>query len=303
MSVATSFGDESSRPVVDPSTCNGCGTCAEVCASGVLSVRDGALVADLESGFGCIGCQHCAMVCPSGSITVTGRRTSPADLVDLPEPGARATAEALDALLLARRSIRHFKDAPVPREALERIVAATATAPMGIPPSEVGITVYESRDKVRALAGDVAEMYRFVLRVMGNPVVPILARPFMKATKYRQLRTFIVPLAREVVAARDRGADAILYDAPAAMVFHASPLADTADAYVACTYAMVAAESLGLGTTMIGCLCPPIQGRRPLLQRHGIPDGQEPVVALILGWPKFRYRRAVRRPLSSVTWA
>ena len=49
-----------------------------------------------------------------------------------------------------------------------------------------------------------------------------------------------------------RRIDLLFYGAPCVLLFHQSPYADPVDGHIACTYAMIAAESLGLGTCMIG---------------------------------------------------
>ena len=69
---------------------------------------------------------------------------------------------------------------------------------------------------------------------------------------------------------------------------------------IACTYAMLAAESCGLGTTMIGAAALIITRKRELCRRLGIPDGNKPAIALIIGYPAAHYRRGIVRHFSSV---
>ena len=294
MGVVNSFGSEPAQPTVAEDTCHLCGACVEVCPVGVLSRQGNRICIDRNRYFGCIGCSQCAMVCPTGSITVTGRRTSPDDLVPLPSPEERATAGQLDAMFLSRRSVRRFTREPVPRSVIERVVRMAATAPMGIPAWEVGIVVFEEREKVEELARDVVKVYRGMLKMMDHPVVRVLVRPFMKRSRYVQWRSFILPLGRALVEERELGRDAVLYDAPTALLFHVSPYADTADAVIACTYAMLTADSMGLGTCMIGCASPPLAMRKTLLRKYGIPAGHTPSIVLIKGYPAIQYQRAVR---------
>jgi ferredoxin len=55
--------------VLDPSLCNGCGRCEEVCPHGVLSVvARKAVVTDRGS---CMQCGACRMNCPVGAIEVS----------------------------------------------------------------------------------------------------------------------------------------------------------------------------------------------------------------------------------------
>ena len=79
------------------------------------------------------------------------------------------------------------------------------------------------------------------------------------------------------------------------LIFHHSKYAEAADAAIACTYAMLATESLGLGNTIIGGAPPILQRNRGLCRRLGAPDGHSPSFALIVGYPATRFIRAVRR--------
>lgn len=50
----------------------------------------------------------------------------------------------------------------------------------------------------------------------------------------------------------DEGENWLTYFASLAMYFHVSPYTDNADPYIPATYAMLAAQSLGLGSCMLG---------------------------------------------------
>jgi hypothetical protein len=173
---------------------------------------------------------------------------------------------------------------------------------MGVPPWEVGITVFQGREKVGELAGDTADGYAGFLRIVDNPLGRMLFTLFMKKTVRQQFESFILPLGRILMEGKKRGTDYVLYDAPAALLFHVSPYGDAADAFIACTYAMIAAESLGLGSCMIGCSAPMIGRRKELLKKYGLSEGNSPKIILIIGYHRSPHRRGIRRAFQSVTY-
>lgn len=294
MPVIHSVYREAGEVRIDRATCRSCGVCARTCPADVLSMEDGRVVVRDDSPFGCIACGHCMMVCPEGSVTVTGRGIRPEDVVPLPPPEERATADALEALLRARRSVRRFRDEEVAPELLERVVEMASTAPMGIPPWDIGCVTVRGRSEVQALAAELIRGYEGFLKIF-RPWLLKLFRPLLGRTKYEMFRHFVRPLAEKYVTAHREGRDVLFHDAPSLLIFHHSAYADTADAVIAGTYAMLAAESLGLGTTIIGGAPPILQRNRTLCRRLGVPDGCTPCFCLILGHPAAPFRRSIRR--------
>ncbi len=284
---------------IDAQGCVKCGKCVEICTIDVLTMTDGRVTVRDDSAFGCVSCGHCMMVCPKGCITVTGRGVSPEDLLPLPPPEKRATADSLAALMLSRRSVRRFSDREVAAADIERIIEMAASAPMGIPPWDVGCVTVQGREKVRELAAEIIKGYEGFLKIF-RPWLLSMMRPFAGKASYEQFRYFIRPLAELYVGSYRKGRDVLFYDAPAVMIFHHSPYVEVVDVTIACTYAMLAAESLGLGSTMIGGAPPILQRNKALCRKLGIPSGNKPAMTLILGHPDVKFQRAVRRRFSSV---
>jgi nitroreductase/Pyruvate/2-oxoacid:ferredoxin oxidoreductase delta subunit len=290
---------ESGKVSIDPGTCKQCGMCAKICPAEVLAMDDGNISVRSDSLLGCIACGHCMMVCPEGAIAVTGRGISPDDLLPLPAHEKRAGADELAALMESRRSVRRFSDQEVEADFLERVVEMASTGPMGIPPWDVGCVTVRGRDQVQRLAGEVIKGYEGFLKIF-KPWLLTMMRPFVGQAKYDIFAHFVRPLAETYVRGHREGYDLVFYDAPALLIFHHSAYADVADAMIACTYAMLAAESLGLGNTIIGGAAPILQRNKTLCQKLGVPAGNKPSVILILGHPATHFRRAIRRRFSSV---
>jgi hypothetical protein len=63
---------------------------------------------------------------------------------------------------------------------------------------------------------------------------------------------------------------------------------------------MLAGESLGLGTIMIGTAGYAIQHSRTLQGKYGVPRRHRPGLLVLFGHPAVKYRRAVRRRFAGV---
>lgn len=292
---------QSAEPTIDTERCSRCGRCAEACSTGTLAMEQGEISITKRSFMGCIACGHCLTVCPSDALRVSGRRFSADDVVDLPPPAARATPDQLDGLLLARRSIRNFAEQEVARSDVDRILAMTSTAPMGIPPTEVGIVVFHGRDKVRQFTAETVTAFANTLRFL-NPVVRAIMRPFTAREDAQAMKEFVVPLLKNLVAEWQAGHDYFAYDAPLALLFHRSRFADAADPHIAATYAMLAAQSLGLGSCLLGTTVV-LDFDSAFKARHGIPKRNKIGLGLVIGHPARHFDRGIRRQFADVRFA
>jgi len=301
MPLKTGRAYDNAEVAVDYSRCVVCGRCVAVCKGGPLLTADGRLQIDQSRLFGCVGCGHCMAVCPNACISVNGRDLSPDDVRELPALEERAGYDALRGLMLARRSVREFADAEIERPLVDKILEALSTAPMGLPPSDVEVLVLHGRERVREFVSDtISEVRR--QKWMFSKGMGIAMRPFMGRDGYEMWQTFVVPLADFLIDTHGRGEDWLLYDAPLALYFHVSPLADPADPLISATYAMLAAESLGLGTCMIGSVPWFVKYSKTLKRKYGIPPRNRQGLMLIAGHPAVTYSHALRRRLAKVDY-
>jgi nitroreductase len=241
-------------------------------------------------------------VCPEGAISVNGRCLSPDDIFPLADKSESASYESLLKLYKRRRSIRDFKDKPVEKELVEKILQAAVTAPMGIPPSDVNVLVLNGKDKVFQFSKDYCE-YLENLKWMVSPLGLIFMRLFYGKENGNMFRDFIKPLINSYTGYMKEGRNVVMYDAPLAFYFYGSPYTDPADPIIAATYAMHAAESLGLGTCMLGAIHPFIQSGKAaekFRKNHGIKFKSKEGLFLIVGYPKVKFRHGVRRTFANV---
>lgn len=302
MAIPTSRTKEAARITIDHEKCNGCGLCAEVCNDFSIIMKDGKAHVSGTPFFGCIGCGHCMAICPTDAIRVEGRFTSYDDLFPLPEKETAADYESILSLYQRRRSMREFKDKPVEQKLIDKVLEAAKTAPMGLPPSDVSVVVLGSKERVRLFAKDYCT-YLEKIRFFVSKTFLTIMRPFWGKAGDEMFRGFLRPLVHGYIKSMKAGDNMVTYDAPVAMYFYGSPYCDPADPIIAATYAMIAAESLGLGTCMLGGVHPFIQNgkaARKFREKYGIRFKSREGLIVIMGYPKVKYQKGIKRTFADV---
>ena len=303
MAISTTRTKEKATITIDSDKCTGCGKCISVCKDFNFLIKNNKVILSNDPVFGCIGCGHCMAICPADAIEISGRELSKEDLFDLPPIEQRASYEQLYALYRRRRSVREFLDKEIAPEIIEKILDATSTSPMGISPSDVNLLIMDSKEKTRRFAADFCVYLKSMLWFVSGWFLTLM-KPFWGKTNDEMFKGFVKPLFNVYINNMNEGINLVNYDAPLAIYFYGSPYCDPADPIVAATTAMYAAESLGLGTCMLGGVHPLIQkGRKARKFRtdHGIRYPSREGLFVIFGYPAVRYRKGIRRTFASTT--
>lgn len=303
MAIPTSRAKVPGNISIDNDKCTGCGNCVSVCKDFSIELYDGKVRKSNNPCFGCIACGHCMAICPTGAITISGREISSDDLFEIPSFAEAAHYESLLRLYQRRRSIREFTDRQVDPVIVEKILAAARTAPMGLPPSDVNVMILNNKEAVRRFATDFCEYLEGMKWFVSNWFLALM-RPFWGKSNDEMFKGFVKPLFNVYTGYMEKGVNLVNYDAPLAMYFYGSPYTDPADPIVAATAAMYAAESLGLGTCMLGGVHPLIQyGKkaRKLREKYQIRYQSREGLFVIFGYPDVKYRKGIRRTFASET--
>ncbi len=302
MAIPTSRTQEKGEIRISPEKCNGCGLCVSVCKDFSFQIVDQKVALTENPIFGCVGCGHCMAICPTGAIQIFGRELSPDDLFELPKKETVVGYDQLLNLLKRRRSMREFKDDPVEKTLIDKIINAAATAPMGIPPSDVNILILDTPEKVRQFSKDFCNYLENIKWLVSKWFLALM-RPFLSKANNDLFKRFVKPLFDIYIGNMKKGIDIVTYDAPLAMYFYGSPYCDPADPLIAATYAMIAGESLGLGTCMLGGIHPMIQSgkaAKKFRERHGIKFASREGLFVIFGYPKVNYSKGIHRTFASI---
>jgi ferredoxin len=287
--------------VVDRETCLGDGICAEICPEDILEIVDEKAATVKARADACILCGQCVAVCPTESLAMP----------QLPMEGFQRLPkqpfgyeEFFDFLSL-RRSVRVFKDRPVEREVIQKILDAAATAPMGFPPHTTQVIVIDDRDELDFLLKEFVKDYEFVVKGFSNPIIRTMIRLRAGAENFHTLKHCIVDIARHANKVyRESGGDNYMRGAPVLMLFHGNrwTMSYEENAHLVCHHSMLAALSLGLGSTIIGLIPPVVDRSKHLRERYGIPKDNRVLTSLVLGYPKYKYRQSITRNLAGVQY-
>jgi ferredoxin len=285
--------------LVDSETCNGDGLCVEVCPHGALELVDGSAATVESRAEFCIGCGQCVAVCPTEAMRLHAMPDE--DFERLRRPSV--DFDQFHEFLRTRRSVRLFKDREVAREDIDKILLAAATAPMGMPPHTTEVVVIDEVDELSFLLEALVNHYDGLIKSFSNPIGRMMIRLATGPETYGELRDHVVEAATYANEDYRRdGTDRYMYSAPALMIFHASRWGASYEesGHLVCHHAMLAALSLGLGSTIIGMIPPVVERSKELRARYGIPKDNRVLTSLILGHPKYRYRQGIRRQLAGV---
>lgn len=296
MAIPTTRTAEAGKITIDYSKCNGCGLCVEVCSDLEYKVIKGKVVPSGSPVFGCIACGHCMAICPENAIKIEGRELSISDVYPLEKTGKTNFADFYS-LLQHRRSIRQFKDLEIPSDTVEKILQAARNAPVSIPPSDVSVLVIKGKNINHQFASDFSQLLKNQQWFVSKWFMSLM-RPFWGKEMSSFFGSFLRPLVQTYIKSMKEGKNAITYNAPLAFYFYGSAYGDPADPVIAATYAMLAAESLGLGTCMIGGVHPFIQhgpAAEKFRIKYGIRHKNRSGLIVVMGFPKITFKRGINR--------
>lgn len=267
---------------VNQQTCSQDGICAAVCPAGIIDFNRGQYpTPTVEAENVCIRCGHCVAVCPTGSFS--HREMIVQDCPPI-QKNLDLNAEHCEHFLRNRRSIRVYKNKPIPKNDLARLIKIARYAPSGHNSQCAQWLVLSNRETLRQLAGIVVDWMRWMI---GNMPETALA----------------MGMARTVKRWED-GTDVILRDAPVVIVTHAEKDNRTAPSTctIALTYLELAAAGLGLGSCWAGYFNAAATTFPPMMEALSLPKGHQCFGAMMVGYPKFTYHRLPLRKPPDITW-
>ncbi len=269
---------------IDQSVCTGCGLCIKECPPGTVKKDEKTSRVSIVQE-NCIECSHCGMICPVGAVKADGQ-----DLPGIPKSLNLTEYERADRLIRTKRSIRHYRSAPLVREDLQDIlytgsITATASNSRHVSP------VVLQGGEVAAAAALIARELLKVVGLLNNPLVRALTRktPMARYTGKEMMDRNIRALKKTL---KGKG-DPLFFHAPAVIILtypKKGKRFGRTDCSLAGAHMMLSAHARGIGSCMIG-FAEAALWRKAARKQLGIPEDRKIGLIFTLGYTDKKYYR------------
>jgi nitroreductase/ferredoxin len=268
---------------VDQSSCKKDGICSVECPMKIIRLDENSKFPVPISGREelCINCGHCVAVCPYGAISLGSMPVG--QCPELPS-GWNLTPQQVEYFLKGRRSIRVYKNDPVERQLLEKILDFARYSPSGINRQPVRWLIIYDNGKVRELAKLTIEWMRLLIKD-NSPIASSLRM-------------------NDLVDYWDKGEDRICRGAPHLAIAYGlkDDITAQGSATIALTYLELSALAFNLGTCWAGYVQMAVNMYPPARELTGISQRCDCLGAMMVGYPRFKYARIPLRKQADIKW-
>ena len=289
------------KNTVNQDLCKKCKFCIEVCPVNMIGIDKDGLVNFIPGRESiCLECGQCMAVCTSDAIKIS-KYNYEDDFELLPKHNVDFR-EYMN-FIANRRSVRNFKKKEVDKEVIEQALESLRYAPYGAEPLKTEITVINNRQTIEKALPAMEKFLDDIIKWVDSPIVSRIIKRKKGKELFNTLKNHLYPMAK-LENYKLKYGDRITRDAPALMIFHAKEDAEehTQNAVIYATYVMFALQAAGLGATMNGIVPAAINKVKEVREIYGIPQDHEAVISLMFGYPKYKYKKTVKREPKKVKW-
>ncbi len=285
--------------IINAKKCTGCGMCVKICPGLVLEMCDRKAV--VTRACTCIRCGHCAAVCAFDAITETGtdmKKLTAADFKKTPSP------ESLQFLFRVRRSVRLYKDKPIAKAELEKILEAARYTATGTNCQGIRCIVITGKERIRELRNAALPILDKLFKRLSFMASLPIGRSLM-GERLADRITGIYAIGNDSFQERNlKGDDLMFYNAHALMIMYGEKV-DESSAFscgAALYNASLMAHTMGIGSCFNGFLQGVINNNKKIKEQLGIPKYCKCWGAMTLGYPGVKYNRLTMRKPLEVRW-
>jgi len=300
---------------VDENKCNKCGLCMDNCPLRCWEKNEEGFPV-MKEKYECFSCYNCKVACPNDAINILESyhvndgfwKTDPYPLTaEMPQNAKDAEGNPtewneIEIAIFTRRSVRNFKEKPVPESLIQRVLEAGRFAPSGGNCQPWKFVVITNKEII-------AEIDKVAIKIFKGMHNAYLNDNYVKeleGTVKAQIGNADprLILGGMGVAGKEKGLTPSL-NAPAIILLLADERSISGP-YInlgICGQNMnLVANSLGIKATWSGFFATGAQNHRTLKKELGIEPPWFCVSSLCLGYPKFKQKGIVPRENRPVKW-
>ena len=268
---------------VEENKCTQCGACIASCPVTIMDTWEESSLPRLRSENEpfCISCFHCETVCPTQALH---HQLSETALKSAINSNKTISADELGNYMQRRRSIRQFHNKKIDRDLIEKAMEVVRYAPTGTNKQfNQWIMISDS-----LLIHQLAEGTVNWMRAITQSAPEMAARVNFPS----------------LIKSWENGEDRICRNTPHIAICYtptAYPIG-IKDATIATAHLELMLPSLGIGSCWAGYLMLALQQSESLKKLIGLDESQTVHSALMLGYPKYKYKQIPARKAASITW-
>lgn len=303
---------------VDHDKCTKCGLCMLNCPFRAWEEDEGGFPA-MKEQYECFSCYNCKVACPNDAIQIvepyhvtngywkTDSYPLPAKmpLEAKDEEGNPTEWNTVEKLIFERRSVRNFKDKPIPESLIQRVLEAGRFAPSAGNCQPWKFIVITNKALLEKIDKEVYKIISFMYKAylddnMVKNLAPLIeGPPFVPGTVDPRV------ILGGMGSVYRMGELAVSLAAPCVILILGDERAISgADLNIGITgqNMNLVANSLGIPACWNGFFAKVLDQIKPLKRKLGIKKPWFPVTSLCLGYPTFKQEGIVPREYRPITW-
>jgi len=273
---------------INKEKCIGCKLCVHDCQCSDIKIENEKAV-PLNNV--CLSCGHCVAICPQNAVSLNEYNMD--EVIEYNKDTFHINPESVLNAIKFRRSTRNFKNTPVEKNILEKIIEAGRFTPSGGNRQPLSFIVV--RDNMDILTRTTLD----VLNDMGCRYVPDINDPL--DSNRRRYATMWKMMHRQYA---NKGIDLLFFNAPAMIIILSDnnlSLNPLVDGGLAASNMQTMADASDLGVCFNGFFKFAYDDER-IRTLLNISDSKTVVTSLLLGYTDNRYCRTVPRKEAEVNW-
>ncbi len=291
---------QSEKILVDLDLCTKCKACIHDCPTRIYSFETDTLKLDDYADKKCMECGHCVAVCSANAIKL--KNPLYGDVKEIPKGLKTPSYEDLLTLFRMKRSIRQFKQKPVPIEIWEKLIEAARSAPTGHNFQEVQFIIVRTPEALKQFNDLINKGFYDLIDTFEDETKREKIVSSMPKKQIQFIEKIIPGLKRNLKRV-ENGEDLWRWGGEL-LIFHGpqKPTTVIQDCSLAAMYVMLAAHSLKLGTCSLDLITRAIRQNKYLARFIKLPKTHVVPYVLAVGFPNVKYFRIPARKPAKVAW-